>query len=1299
MSVPGLRFPPGLRGLLCVAVFVGVAASWSGEAPVLPPQAYHALGGAAPDPATKAAFDALLAGKLKEAEDAFRGQVEKQAGDAAARFGLGLCERLQGRAQEALVCFAEAFTQGRQDPWAEVYLHLLEETLRLARDERPFLLACLAAEKDPATPPHLLSLARSLRADWLAERGRFDEAVAAAAPLQFLKSWAVIGPFDNRDGAGMAADYEPEHEVQFERPIQGRNRKVAWRPLPGQAYDGRVDCAGLFEPNTHSIVYAVTHIQVEQPQWAVLWLGCGGCAKVWLNERQVLEVNEANDYADEKAAAPVYLHQGSNQVLVKLGVVEETDWAFSLRLSNPAGGPLAGVSEGASPEALKAYLATRTGRAPPLLEPANPDLGLRSKLDLALKAEPDSAWLLGWSGYLEAKRQAGTKEEHRPAQTYAKALARAPNSPLFLILQAEYPGDPNVRRQAGEACLAAHPGLPAALHVLARLAFEAGVEQEAERYARALWAGPGAERAGEASWLLARILHDRGFDAEAHRHAARFVAQRPYEPAGWMTLALLELGRAARRKTLRQGLEACGGSVELRSAWADELVTMEQYGEAAAVREGSLALLPFDIPERLAAAEAWRRAGQPEKAHALLEQTRDVAPENTDLLAAMAGMRLHEGKNEDAVALYREVLRIKPNAPQVKDLLAELSVGAGIDRGFFERYDIALKDLPDPKPEAYPDDNAVYMLRQEVVHVNPNGTSSRMFHQVAKLLRSGGKGELQRHQIYYDPQRQVVDILRASVITPAGRELARADVNDRSVSAAMGVQTKIYDEYHLKEVVFRDLEVGATVDLQYVVRDTGENIYGDYFADLFYVGDDSPTVRSQYILNLPKTREFQHRAFRGDVPLERLESPNPEREVLKWEAQNLKGIVQERRMPPLPDELTFVQTTTMRTWQEVGAWYWNLAKDQVVADDAMRATVKELTDGKASDTEKLRAIHDWVIEKIRYLGIEFGRNGYKPHRATETFQALYGDCKDTATLITAMLKEAGIESRLVLVRTVDAGKVDADTLPSPNLFNHCIAYVPDVDGKPYWIDCTTDYHQLGEIPWADQGAQVLVAGPDGGRFVQIPRSEAGESLTETRITASVAAEGGAKVFLRTVSTGQYAPYWRQRAATPGQFRQFLKEQLARSYPGAELTNLSHPPAGEQGAMWFEVEVQVPRITRRSGDRFSLPIVSEPEELSRNYVTGTERRHDLMLWFPRARRYEVVYQLDPAYKVAALPEPVERKEAFGSFTREVRQDGQSVSVKIAYSLNSHRITKDEYPAFVDFCRRVDGWMDEKILLQK
>src|SRR5438477_113674 len=113
-----------------------------------------------------------------------------------------------------------------------------------------------------------------------------------------------------------------------------------------------------------------------------------------------------------------------------------------------------------------------------------------------------------------------------------------------------------------------------------------------------------------------------------------------------------------------------------------------------------------------------------------------------------------------------------------------------------------------------------------------------MIHRISKLLRPNGVQQLQQNNIWYEPERQIVDIIKASVITPDGRELSRAEIQDRSTSAAMGVQTRIYDEHFLKQVYFKNLEPGAIVDLQYTIRDTGDNIYGNYFADTFYFNDD-----------------------------------------------------------------------------------------------------------------------------------------------------------------------------------------------------------------------------------------------------------------------------------------------------------------------------------------------------------------------------------------------------------------------------------------------------------------------------
>jgi len=1118
------------------------------------------------------------------------------------------------------------------------------------------------------------------------------------APLQFLRKWALIGPFDNRDQAGFEKAYGPEEEIEFEKPSPGRNRLVNWFACGAEPLNGVVDLSELFEVRSHSLAYGVTFVKSAEPQWAVLHLGGAGAARVWVNEREAVRIPEYNGFAPEKAAAPVYLHKGWNQVLVKSAVEEDGPWGFAIRLCGLPGGPLPGIETDPGETALKAYRAENPGRNTPLLEPESPDLGLLPRVRAALKASPNEPWLRSWHGYLLAAQRAGRFADRLAAAEYAKAIARCPRCPLFRLDLAELGGDVNQARQAAEACLAQHPEIPLCYSILSRLAAQSQLEVEAEHYAREGLAKFGPERAAPCALELTAVLSRRGENAEAEGLAAGYVSRRPYQERGWSWRARLVNSRRERRAVLSEALRFCGGDAGLRLQWAGALEAEGKEREAAGFLAAAESAGPFGIHARLSNAQSWRRAGDGAKARAALEAVRAAAPYQPEVLSALGLEELQAGKTAEAVALWREVLRVKPDSPLVKDWLADVSKGAAVDKSFFIAYDVPLQDLPQPKAADYPKDHSVTLLNQEVIHVNPNGTASRMVHLVAKLLRPDGVEGLRRHTVFYDPSRQVVDILRAAVITPSGREMSRAQISDRTVSAAMGVQTRIYDEYHLKEIQFLDLEPGSIIDFQYALRDAGAGIYGDFFSESFTLADDQPVLKSQFILDLPKSREFQMRAFRQALDPQRLESKDLSREVFKWEGANYPGVMRERSMPPLQDQLPLVQVTTMKTWQEVGTWYWNLAKDQLIVDEDIQKAVAEITKEARTPTEKLRAIHDWVIRKIRYLGIEFGRNGYKPHRARETMKALYGDCKDTAALMVAMLKGAGIEARLVLVRAVTSGRIESDALPAPNLFNHCIAYVPDVEGQEYWIDGTTDYHELGELPYMDQGAQVLVVGPDGGRFVQIPKATAEENRREQRVQAQVEKSGAGTLRIRSVYRGQYAPYFRELAETPGRFKSQLQEQGARRFSGAELKTLTHAGPDEQGPMWIETEYRVPTLAAQSGDRLALPASAEPLELSRRYLTGGERRHDLELWFPWARTVEVLFHLDPALKPVSLPEEAELKEAFGSFSRKVTVEGPTVRIREETVLSSQRIPKEQYAKFSDFCRKVDALEEQKVLLQ-
>lgn len=1261
---------------------------------------FNTLGGPRLSPECAAGFEKYYAGDWKAAKNLFAAALKKHPKEAAAWFGAHSVAWPAGDRKADVEGILNALRCAQKSPWAELYLRASAVSVRFsATDDRPFVKTLEAVLKAPDFSPYLKDVAREVLAKWELRRGREARAVELRRPLAYLTDWALIGPFNNRDKTGFNTVYAPEKEIDFEAAETGRNRKVRWF-RPGVApSDGRFPLAEIFDPPKHTAAYAVTYVKSEKARWAVLRVGFAGALKAFFNDREVLARPGYNDFAAEKAAVPVYLQAGWNKLLLKSAVYERPRWAFAARLTRPEGGALSGLKVSSSKEAQAAYLKDKDAYVAPLLEPENAELGLADRLEGEIRRRPNDAMVQALYGWLCDRLNLGDAEENPASKHYKKALSLAPHCPAFQLYVAARAKDANDRRRAAEKCMSEHPALPRGWLGAAWAAWAARLPLRAEEYAREALDRFGPERAPRALMILGNVLSSRNQPAAAERFYRQWVELQPFEDEAWRSLRRVQPSNAAKREVLLRALRVCGKTPLLLTMWA---LTLRQEGKEAviaALRQRRYELYPASPGMALRAAAAWREAGRPAEAAALLRRALRTAPEKPQLSARLGDLLLRLGKRKEAIAAWREALRVRPNMPRLRDRLTALlrRSGGGVDRGFFAPYDVALKTLPPLDENKYREERRVTLFKQEVVRVNPNGTASRMFHLVAKLLREEGRRKLQSHYVYYEPSRQTVDILRAVVLSPNGREISHASVSDRTVSAAAGLSSRIYSENHLKHIVFRDLKPGVTIDLQYVLRDFGENIYGNYFADSFYFGDDAPTVRSQYVLDLPKSRTFRTRVFRAEVPLRRLPSKDPAREVLTWEARDLPGIVRESRMPPMQDMLPFVQVTTMSTWQEVGRWYWALAHERLKGGPELRRVTAEITRNAETPTEKLRAVHDWVIKNIRYLGIEFGRNGYQPHRPESTLKARYGDCKDTAALVTAMLREVGIEAHMVLIRAVQTGCLEPDCLPAPNLFNHAIAYVPNVEGRDYWIDGTTDYHRLGEVPFGDEGAQVLVIEKDGGRFVRIPVSTAARNRISREVSVRPDKDNGAVVFLREVAAGQFAPYFRGMAETPGQYRRRIAEAAARRFPGARLLKLHCAAPEEQGDMWTEAEFTAPQLLA-GGDRKTVPASYGPANLSARYANEDKRRLPLELWFARSYTGRLVYRLGDGLKVRDTPKSIELKEPFAVYSRKVEKRDGELEISEELRLVKHRIPVKDYPKFKEFCNRVDALQAEKVILE-
>src|SRR5512140_364919 len=214
------------------------------------------------------------------------------------------------------------------------------------------------------------------------------------------------------------------------------------------------------------------------------------------------------------------------------------------------------------------------------------------------------------------------------------------------------------------------------------------------------------------------------------------------------------------------------------------------------------------------------------------------------------------------------------------------------------------------------------------------------------------------------------------------------------------------------------------------------------------------------------------------------------RQLYRFSASRVSKVLPEPNMPGWAEVATTLHVSTYQTWEQVGRYYWGLVRDQLTPDDELRKTVDQALSGvdRKDNMAVVRAVYDWVVTNTRYVALEFGIHGYKPYRVDQILARRFGDCKDKASLIHAMLKLAGVDSRMVLLRMRNLGNLTED-VPSLAAFNHAIVYVPKYQ---LFLDGTAEFHSSRELPSADHRANVLIVDMEQGKstFMVTPEANA-----------------------------------------------------------------------------------------------------------------------------------------------------------------------------------------------------------------
>jgi tetratricopeptide (TPR) repeat protein len=1117
-----------------------------------------------------------------------------------------------------------------------------------------------------------------VRARLRVERGDLEAGRKLASSLGVVRDWWVVGPFDNERGRGIG-DKKDDRKVFAEKGVDlagtydGKDRKVSWRKVPVDAPLGEVNLDALMRPNDQALAYAVAFVKSDREQGAAIRLGSDEAVKVWWNGTQVLARDVRRPLDWDQDVVGVTLAAGWNALLLKVG--DQTGgWAYRVRLTAPDGARLEGVTVAADAEEAKAALAA----VPKTVTPFQGEVasGAKAFFEAALKSESNRGARDRFHlGFLHLRRHYDSIKDRAAERELKYAREKDPTNPILWWHYAEAAAPPiemtvekeeNRQREARDKTVELDPKNALAWRALAAYYTDSLREPEKAEAAirKALEVNPDW---AEARLELARILEWRGLPVAAEKERDRVLEDAKttaeIETAARAKAADLErrgLGDAATAAWKSVATLDGGDGAPLRRS-AELLSNAAKREEALAALDRALKVNPYDTSAWARRADYLEGAGDLPGAEKALLAGLTVAPEDESLLQALGRVRWHAGRKDEALAAFREALRINPRLQTLERYLEILDPSAA---PFEDDYRVEVEPLIAKAKDWANEENDPYvtLLDHTVTRVNVDGTSSTYGHYAAKVLTKAGQSRLR----YY----------RAPAWGSAVRwKVARLIKPDGSVVEARRDRGSSVD--------FGMPEIGDVVDVEFRSDQREQSFFGDYFGTVEYLADQVPLLMSRYVLITPVERTFYTHQRNFDAKPEEGKTADGKWLIRTWTRLDAPKVTTEMSMPDPLEIYPQVQVSTFQDWNAFATWWWNLIRDQHILTDEMRAKVKELVKDKTTQAEKVRAIYDFVTGEITYQAWPAGIHGWKPYTATAILEKREGDCKDKAILFNTLLQAIDVKGYPVLIYADESRSEEDLTLPLINHFNHCIAYVPDVDGtgKEMWLDGTAQYGSIHLPPQMDRGAKVVVVRPEGAEVKTIPFGAPKDLGLDQKWDVTIDASGDAVVKGEITARGDIAVRIRRMFSVEGQRPLLLQEFLARTFGKVELVandfddlkDLSKPDVS------FRVTAKVPSFAKAAGEARTLPTRFLEAGGFQEFVSRPKREHDLLLSL-MSLRTTATYHLPEGWSVEAPPQDASLTTPQFSFTSKATVDGSTLTLAREIAFLASRVTKADYTKF-------------------
>jgi hypothetical protein len=597
--------------------------------------------------------------------------------------------------------------------------------------------------------------------------------------------------------------------------------------------------------------------------------------------------------------------------------------------------------------------------------------------------------------------------------------------------------------------------------------------------------------------------------------------------------------------------------------------------------------------------------------------------------------------------------------------------------------------------------------------VQDDGEIKTRYRKAYKILRPGGRG-YGIVSVYFDNETRLT-FLKGWSIPARGEEYELKEKDAIETTPFEGI---LYQDTRMKYLSIPAAEPGSVVGFEFEQR---RRPY--VLQDTWRFQEGIPVRLSRFTLQLPSGWEYK--ALWRNHPEQEPRSAGANQWT--WEVRDLPAIEDEPSMPAWQAlagrmNLKFfsrdpaLQGKSLASWSDVGRWYSQLTSARRQASPDIQKKVQALTAGLPNTLSKIRALAAFAQRDVRYVAIEIGIGGFQPHAAAEVFTNRYGDCKDKATLLSAMLHEIGVESYYTVVHS-KRGAV-APEFPSMLGFNHVILalrFQPEPGaanlyafyehprlGRLLFFDPTDSTTPLGYLPSSLQNSYGLLVNESDGEMARLPLLPPEANRLQREATFKLLPNGTLSGEVRESYSGSFASD--RRSSMLGMTLQ-ERAKLVESFLGSFLPNFVLHKAQVVNLEEYDhnfgltYSFDTSSYAKAAGNL----LLVRPRVLGQKSESmlegGKERRHPVE--FGEASVQTDIYEitLPEGYVVDELPSPVELDAGVATYHSRAEVHGNVLRYRRDYRIREVYVDKQGLDKLKTFFRQVAADERNSAVLKK